>query len=75
MDFSLTREQQFFRAQVHKAVIELVQPASDSIDKVNRFRAERFFRDARFLLYGGGTSEILKTLIAKEILKEGHREV
>jgi alkylation response protein AidB-like acyl-CoA dehydrogenase len=38
------------------------------------YPAERFFRDARFLLYGGGTSEILKTLIAKESLKEGHRE-
>ena len=33
------------------------------------FPAQRFFRDARFLLFGGGTSEILKTLIAKESLK------
>ncbi|HEY3277969.1 MAG TPA: acyl-CoA dehydrogenase family protein [Syntrophorhabdaceae bacterium] len=30
------------------------------------FPAQRFFRDARFLLFGGGTSEILKTVIAKE---------
>jgi len=33
------------------------------------FPAQRFFRDARFLLFGGGTSEILKTVIARESLK------
>jgi alkylation response protein AidB-like acyl-CoA dehydrogenase len=33
------------------------------------FPAERFFRDARFLLIGGGTSEILRNLIAKSILE------
>jgi len=31
------------------------------------YDAQRFFRDARFLLYGGGTSEILRTVIAKEL--------
>ncbi len=31
------------------------------------FDAQRYFRDARFLLYGGGTSEILRTIIAKEM--------
>jgi alkylation response protein AidB-like acyl-CoA dehydrogenase len=33
------------------------------------YPAQRLFRDARFLLYGGGTSEILKTVIARESLK------
>jgi alkylation response protein AidB-like acyl-CoA dehydrogenase len=33
------------------------------------FPAQRYFRDARFLLFGGGTSEILKTIIAAESLK------
>ncbi|MBI3913949.1 MAG: acyl-CoA dehydrogenase family protein [Chloroflexi bacterium] len=28
---------------------------------------QRFFRDARFLLYGGGTSELLRNIIAKEM--------
>ncbi len=28
---------------------------------------QRLFRDARFLLYGGGTSEILRNIIAKEM--------
>ncbi len=31
------------------------------------YDAQRYFRDARFLLYGGGTSEILKTMIAREL--------
>ncbi len=31
------------------------------------FDAQRYFRDARFLLYGGGTSEILRTVIAREL--------
>jgi alkylation response protein AidB-like acyl-CoA dehydrogenase len=31
------------------------------------YPAQRYFRDARFLLYGGGTSEILKNIIAKEL--------
>ena len=31
------------------------------------YEAQRYFRDARFLLYGGGTSEILRGLIAKEL--------
>ena len=34
------------------------------------YPAQRFFRDARFLLYGGGTSEILQTIIAREIFRE-----
>ncbi len=29
------------------------------------FAAQRYFRDIRFTLYGGGTSEILKMIIAK----------
>lgn len=31
------------------------------------YDAQRYYRDARFLLYGGGTSEILRTIIAKEM--------
>jgi butyryl-CoA dehydrogenase len=31
------------------------------------YDAQRYYRDARFLLYGGGTSEILRTIIAKEL--------
>ncbi|MHC4767898.1 MAG: acyl-CoA dehydrogenase family protein, partial [Planctomycetota bacterium] len=31
------------------------------------FAAQRYFRDVRFTLYGGGTSEILKLIIAREL--------
>jgi len=31
------------------------------------YAAQRYFRDIRFTLYGGGTSEILKLIIAKEM--------
>ncbi|KAA3664548.1 MAG: acyl-CoA dehydrogenase [Chloroflexi bacterium] len=31
------------------------------------YEAQRYFRDGRFLLYGGGTSEILRTIIAREM--------
>ena len=31
------------------------------------YPVQRFYRDTRFLLYGGGTSEILQTIIAREL--------
>jgi alkylation response protein AidB-like acyl-CoA dehydrogenase len=31
------------------------------------FDVQRYFRDARFLLFGGGTSEILRGLIARRL--------
>jgi len=34
---------------------------------------ERYFRDARFMMIGGGTSEIMRFLIQREIYKEGWR--
>lgn len=33
------------------------------------YNAQRYFRDARFLLYGGGTSEICKNIIARELTR------
>ena len=35
------------------------------------YPVQRYFRDARFLLYGGGTSEVLRNLIGREVLKRG----
>ena len=31
------------------------------------YPVERYFRDARFLLWGGGTSEILRVIIARDL--------
>jgi alkylation response protein AidB-like acyl-CoA dehydrogenase len=33
------------------------------------YPAQRYFRDARFLLYGGGTSEILRGLIGRDVMR------
>jgi alkylation response protein AidB-like acyl-CoA dehydrogenase len=35
------------------------------------YPVQRYFRDARFLLSGGGTSEILLNLIGRDVLKRG----
>ncbi|MRR07993.1 MAG: acyl-CoA dehydrogenase, partial [Deltaproteobacteria bacterium] len=39
------------------------------------YPAQRYFRDGRFLLFGGGTSEILKTIIAKDTMKRSDFEI
>ncbi|MBS4026876.1 MAG: acyl-CoA/acyl-ACP dehydrogenase, partial [Clostridia bacterium] len=35
------------------------------------YNAQRYFRDARFLLYGGGTHEILRNFVGRNILERG----
>ena len=35
------------------------------------YPVQRYFRDARFLLSGGGTSEILINLIGRDVVKRG----
>jgi alkylation response protein AidB-like acyl-CoA dehydrogenase len=36
----------------------------------SEYGPQRYFRDARFLLYGGGTHEIIKDFVGREIIKE-----
>jgi len=62
------------------AKLYATETANYVVDQVSRiygaygiaeeYHIERLYRDARFLLYGGGTSEILRTLIAKACIKE-----
>jgi alkylation response protein AidB-like acyl-CoA dehydrogenase len=52
-------------------VVDEVTRIHGAYGLADEYPAQRFFRDARFLLFGGGTSEILKMLIAKETLKKG----
>ena len=33
------------------------------------YSVQRYYRDNRLLLYGGGTHEVLQTTIAREILR------
>lgn len=53
---------------------EMANKAADECTRIHgsygfsmEYAAQRYFRDARFLLYGGGTSEILRSLIAREM--------
>lgn len=53
---------------------EMANQAADDCTRIfgsyglaSEYAAQRYFRDARFLLYGGGTSEILRGIIAKEM--------
>ncbi len=39
------------------------------------YPAQRYFRDARFLLSGGGTSELLRNLIGRDVVKRGGWDV
>ncbi|HUU82258.1 MAG TPA: acyl-CoA dehydrogenase family protein [Phycisphaerae bacterium] len=70
---------QAYQSQAAMAKLFATERATDICDKATRilgsygyameFGAQRYFRDIRFTLYGGGTSEILKTLIAREMTK------
>ena len=66
-----------YQREAAMAKLFATERATDICDKATRifgsygyameFAAQRYFRDIRFTLYGGGTSEILKTLIAREM--------
>lgn len=63
------------------AKVHAVEAAVEAVDEARRiygaygyareYPVERLFRDAGFLLYGGGTHEILALNIAREILSKG----
>ena len=54
-------------------VVDEVTRIHGAYGLAEEYPAQRFFRDARFLLFGGGTSEILKTIIARDTLKKPER--
>ncbi|HUU95793.1 MAG TPA: acyl-CoA dehydrogenase family protein [Phycisphaerae bacterium] len=66
-----------FQREAAMAKLFATERATDICDKATRilgsygyameFAAQRYFRDIRFTLYGGGTSEILKSIIAREM--------
>jgi butyryl-CoA dehydrogenase len=66
-----------YQREAAMAKLFATERAADICDKATRilgaygyareFAAQRYFRDIRFTLYGGGTSEILKLIIAKEM--------
>ena len=78
MDFQLNEEQELFRHSVAEFVDKKVVPVAAKIDEEGQFPfasygfameydVQRYFRDARLLLLGGGTSETLRTIISRQM--------
>ena len=64
-----------FATETASYVTDQVTRIFGSYGIAEEYAAERLYRDARFLLYGGGTSEILTTLIARECLEGEGKKV
>jgi len=78
MDFHLSEEQELSRRSVAEFVDKAVVPVAAKMDKEGQFPfasygftmeydVQRYFRDARLLLLGGGTSKILRTIISRQM--------
>jgi alkylation response protein AidB-like acyl-CoA dehydrogenase len=63
-----------FATEVCARVVDEATRIYGSYGFAMEYPAQRYFRDARFLLYGGGTSEILKGLIGREVMRGGWRQ-
>lgn len=56
-------------------VVDEVSRIHGAYGLAEEYPAQRHFRDGRFLLFGGGTSEILKTIIAKDTMKKSEFDI
>jgi alkylation response protein AidB-like acyl-CoA dehydrogenase len=56
-----------FASEMANRVVDEATRIHGAYGIAEEFPVQRFFRDARFLLYGGGTSEILKLIIGREM--------
>jgi len=61
----------YFATEVCVRIVDEATRVFGSYGYAVEYPVQRYFRDARFLLYGGGTSEILKGLIGRDVLKRG----
>lgn len=66
-DMKLAAMAKLFATEVANHVADECTRIFGSYGFAMEYDAQRYFRDARFLLYGGGTSEILRTIIAGEL--------
>lgn len=60
----------FYSTETACFVADEVSRIHGAYGLAEEYPAQRYFRDGRFLLFGGGTSEILKTIIARETMKK-----
>src|SRR5262249_22028023 len=61
----------YFTTEVCARIVDEAMRVFGSYGYAVEYPVQRYFRDASFLLYGGGTSEILKGLIGRDVLKRG----
>lgn len=66
-DMKLASMAKLFATEVANRIADECTRILGSYGFAMEYDAQRYFRDARFLLYGGGTSEILRTIIAREM--------
>ncbi|MDD3846496.1 MAG: acyl-CoA dehydrogenase family protein [Syntrophorhabdaceae bacterium] len=65
----------FYSTETACFVVDEVSRIHGAYGLAEEYPAQRYFRDGRFLLFGGGTSEILKTIIAKDTIKKCDFEI
>ncbi len=65
----------FYSTETACYVVDEVSRIHGAYGLAQEYPAQRYFRDGRFLLFGGGTSEILKSIIAKDIMKRSDFEI
>ncbi len=66
-DMKLASMAKLFATEMANKAVDECTRIFGSYGFAMEYDAQRYFRDARFLLYGGGTSEILRGIIAKEL--------
>jgi alkylation response protein AidB-like acyl-CoA dehydrogenase len=66
-DMRLAAMAKLFAAEMANEVADGTSRIFASYGFANEYPVQRYFRDARFLLLGGGTSEILRGIIAHEM--------
>lgn len=68
-DTKLSAMAKLFASEMVNYVADETTRIFGSYGYAMEYDAQRYFRDARFVLYGGGTSEICKNMIARELTR------
>jgi alkylation response protein AidB-like acyl-CoA dehydrogenase len=66
-DMKLASMAKLFASEVANQVADGASRVFASYGLASEYAAQRYFRDARFLLLGGGTSEVLRGIIARKL--------
>lgn len=66
-DMKLASMAKLYATEAANLIVDQCTRIFGSYGFAMEYDAQRYYRDARFLLYGGGTSEILRTIIAREM--------